>query len=835
MDVEPGQGLSGSEVERRREEYGENELPRKKGVSALKIALRQFTSPLVYALLAAGGISLFLQKWADALVILGALFINGVFGFFEEYKASRVLASLEKVVTVKAIALRGGHKKELRQEELVPGDILFLKAGDKVPADVRLLRTENLKISQALLTGEWKPVSKSPEKIALKTPVPERKNTAYMGTVCEKGRGQAVVTATGEETEMGKIARLVRETEEGKTPLQKKIKRFTTWAGAAIGIIGTLILVAGGLTGHGWLRMFEAAVAISVGGIPEALPIVVTLSLTLGMQRILKKKGLIRNLASVETLGSTNVLCVDKTKTLTRGEMRLDRVWGPDREKALKTAALVNTAFVENPEAQIENWKVRGSPTERGLVLGAGRRGFARERLMKTVNIRDRLEFTSARKLGGLALEEAEEQYFLVLGAPEKIASLAARVPDSYGEKLEELSRKGLRVLAAAWKKGGGKLRVENLKGLEVAGLLALEDPLRKDVEEAIETCRKAGVSFVMITGDYEATARAVASKLGLSLGPESLIEGEELDRLGEEEFEKRIGEVSVFARAEPRHKIKIVEAWQKKGKVVGMTGDGVNDAPALKKADIGVAVGSGTEVAKEASDLVLLNNSFSVLVETVRQGRIIFQNIRKSVSYILADAFTAVLLVSSALVGGLPLPVYPLQLFWNNIVEDTLPDLALAFEKGKKDIMERDPLSSKAPLFTEEMKVLVFGTGLIDEFFSFLLFLFLLKDLGPSFLPYIRTMVFGSICMDTAFVVFAYKSLKKNLWEINPFDNLVLLASSTLVFLALGAALYIPFLGNLLHTVPLNLSDWVVLVGMSLFNLFLVEITKWFFISRHR
>jgi len=843
LKVDLKKGLTQQEVENRRKKYGLNLIPEEKPFSRLKTFLDQFKSPLVYILVFAGIITLALGKWTDTVVIFLAVFINALFGFWQESKVSKVLKELKKVLKTKATVIREGQKKEIFQEEIVVGDIIFLKAGDRIPADARLISFEDFSVSEAVLTGEWMPSRKTTDPLPKDTALADRENMVYMGSLVETGEAKAVVVAVGISTEAGKIASLIKETKEEKTPLQKRLSRFAKIIGAVIGII-CIFIFFGGLARKGDpLEMFESSVAIAVGGIPESLPIVMTVVLTIGMERILRKKGLVRKLSSVETLGSTEIICFDKTRTLTQGKMELTEVVAKDEKLALKIAVLCNEAFIENPEDQIEEWIIRGSSTDKALLEGAFKKGFLKPELEKeSVQILE-VPFNSLDKYQLSLRKEGKNLFLYVNGAPERILE-KSKNKDKWEKELSNLTAQGLRVVGVGYKKLPLSLKEEfqkfptkikeEARDFEFVGLLALEDPLREDVVEAIKVCRKAGMRPILVTGDHKLTAKYVAQKIGLRAEKANIIESRELDKLSEDEFREKIEKIDIYARAEPRHKIRIVEAWQEKGKVVAMTGDGVNDAPALKKADIGLALGSGTEVAKESSDLILLNDSFSIIIKAIEEGRVIIDNLRKSISYILADSFTSIVLIGiSKVVFGWPLPILPVQILWNNFVEDTLPEISYAFEPKEKEIMEKKPTVFGKSLLTKEMKILIFGTGLIDEFITLFLFWYLWGRLGLS-LDYVRTMIFGAICMDTAFVVFCYKSLRKNLWKINLFSNKWLVFSSLMVFLTFSLAIYFPPLQQILHTVPLGIEGWLIIIGVGVLSMFLIEITKWYFISRH-
>lgn len=861
-------GLSEKEVKSRKGKFGKNLIEEKKPPAKLKIFLNQFKSPLIYILIFVGIAVLILEEYPQNLIessfVFVAIFINALFGSWQENKASQAFEKLKKILKTKTVVIRDGNKKEVFQEELIPGDIVILTAGDKVPADGRLIEAKDLKISEAVLTGEWLPAAKKTEILPKETPLADRDNMVYVGCLVEGGEGKAIITATGKETEMGKIALLLKETEEEKTPLQKRLAGFGKLIGAAIIFICLFIFIGGVLKKQNPIEMFETAAAIAVGGIPEALPVVMTLILVLGMERLAKRRGLVRKLTSVETLGSTSVILSDKTKTLTQGKMKADQVVvyegkfrinleekNPVFLLALKIAALANEAFIENPKEIPGKWKIGGRPTDKALLLAGAEAGILKTELEKKSLPIQKLPFDSSRKYQTSLHQENGKLFLYLSGAPERLLKISKKIQlkDSVGEigsqeleklnqELENLTQKGSRVIGVGYReielKDKEKKIEELLENTTFVGFITLKDPLRPGAKEAIQTCKKAGLIPVIITGDHRSTAKTIAQELGMEVEDENIIEGEDLDKISDKELEEKVRKIKIYARAEPRHKMRIVRAWQSLGEVVAMTGDGVNDAPAIKKADIGVALGSGTEVAKEASDLVLLNDSFEIIVKAIEQGRTILDNLRKAIAYILADSFTSVVLVGMSIIFGWPLPILWAQILWNNLVEDTLPNIAHAFEPKEKGVMERGPNPPQVPLLTEEMKVLIFGAGLIDEFLTLFLFWVLWAKFAFA-LDYVRTMVFGAICLDTAFVVFCYKNLRKNIWEIDLFDNKLLLLSSLVVFATFAVAIYLSPLQRLLHTVPLGIGSWLILIGVGIISMFLIEITKWYFIVRHK
>jgi Ca2+-transporting ATPase len=819
----------------------------------------------------AGIVTLILKDYTDALVIFGAVFLNTTVGFFQEQKTSKILSQLKKVVKIKAYVIRDGNEKEIDQKDLVPGDIIFLKPGDKVPADGRLIESLNLKINEAPLTGEWISAEKKPEILPAKTPLADRDNMVYMGCIVEDGRGKVVVTETGLKTEIGKIATLLRETKEEKTPYQKKIIHLSKIIGVLITFVCFGIFGFGIARGREALEMFVTAVAVAVAAIPEGLPVAITVILALGMQRILEKKGLVRKLLAAETLGSTSVIATDKTGTLTEAKMQVAGIYTSTEELlsdgqhynkkikkngieshilALKIATLCNEAFIENPEAPLEEWILRGRPTDKALLLAGIQAGLSKKELEKKEPKIGEIPFDPTYKyLATLHRLSSSQNILYLVGAPEIILKMSKFLDTNGKEELlteekirnlnrkcETLAEKGQRVVACAYKKiKNQKSKIKNLeeevKDLTFVGFIALHDPIRKEVKEAIRICQTAGMRPIIVTGDHKLTARAIATQLGLKVGEKNIIEGPELETLTDEDFKRRLKDIKIYARVEPRQKLRIIEAWQEKGEVVAMTGDGINDAPALKKADIGVALGSGTDVAKEASDLILLTDNFSIIVAAVEEGRVIIDNIKKTVTLFLSQCFSEIILVGASILWGLPLPIIAAQILWENLIEGSPQGIALAFEPKEKDVMEKKPEDPKTPLLTGEMKTIIFGFGVFTSIILFGLFLWLLKLNLP--LAEIRTIIFAALSIDTFFYAFSCKNLRKNIWQYNPFSNLYLIASILFSFFMLLIAVYLPPFQSLLRTVPLNLFDWLVLLVLGGINLILIEATKYYFIAR--
>ncbi len=834
LDTDENKGLDEKEVNKRRKKFGPNLLSEKKSSSKIKVFLEQFRSPLIYILLIAGIVTFLFGEGTDSIVILAAVFLNAIVGFVQENKASKTLEELRRVVKHEAEVLREGRLKIIDSSQLVPGDIIILNPGDKISADGRIIEEHNLKVNEMALTGEWLAASKGKEILKEETTLADRDNMVYMGTVIEDGKAKVVVTATGEKTEIGKIAEMVGETKEEETPYQKKLARFSKMVGILISLISFGVFIEGILTGQDFVEMFSTAVAIAVASIPEGLPVAMTVILSLGMRRILKKKGLVRKLSSAETLGSTSVICTDKTATLTEGKMKVVGAYGK-KKMAIKAGALTSEAFLENPSESKDKWIFRGRPTDQALLeAGINEIGLEKDKSFEKDKISES-SFNPINKYAAALYKEGDKKVLYVCGAPEKVIAICKLTKNKERElkkELEKFASQGLRVVASAYKETKIKKPIgEMTKKLDFAGLVLLKDPVRKEVKKAMSVCRKAGMRPIIVTGDHKLTAKAIAEELGFKMKEENILEGTKLDKMSDAELEKRLEKIQIYARVEPKHKMRIIEAWQEKGEVVAMTGDGINDAPALKKADIGVAIGSGTEVARETSDLILLNDSFSIIVAAVEEGRAILDNIRKVITYLLADAFTEIILISGSILAGLPLPVTAVQILWVNLANDGFPGLALAFESKEKDLMKQKPQGHNVPLLTQAMKTIIFIIGAVTDTILLIVF-FLLMDQGHD-LVYIRTMLFTMLAMATLLYVFSCKSLRRNIWNINIFSNKHLIMGFLFGVLMMVAAVYFHPFQVLLKTTALSFYDWVIILALSSVKLMSIEITKWYFIVK--
>ncbi len=863
-------GLTEQEAAIRLKRYGLNSLPQKKSFSRLGLIFNQIKSPLIFILFIAGIIVLFLGEYADGIVIFGVVFLNGIIGYLQEAKACAALDKLKQVLQLRAVVVRENQEKEVNQEKIAPGDIIYLRAGQKAPADCRIIESHDLKINESALTGEWMVASKSKKKMPRNASLADRDNMAYLGTIIESGWGKGVVVATGLNTEIGKIAEFVREVKEKRTPYQQKLLHFSKVLGLVILLICIFIFIEGMVAGGNLVEIFTISVAVAVASIPEGLPVAMTVVLALGMQRILKRKGLVRRLASAETLGSTSIILTDKTGTLTEAKMRVAGVYTAERELlgdkikksngndyhyrsdmlALKIGMLCNESFIENADDPMKEWVVRGRPTEKSLFLAALQAGLSKKGLEKQEPVLDRVLFDSSLGYAAsLRQGQKKDNFIYLVGAPEKILSFSSYF-DSDGKKKKldsgkikeleqkqaQLTEKGYRLVGVAYKKTkAGKIDFKNrseAKNFIFVGFFALHDPIRKKTARIMELVRQAGMKPIIVTGDHRLTAQAVAEKLGFRVKAENVIEGKDLAKLSEQEFRKKLGQIQIYARVEPSQKLRIVDAWQNRGEVVAMTGDGINDAPALKQADIGVAVESGTDVAKEVADLILLTNNFSIIEAAIEEGRVIIDNIRKIITYLLSSSFTEMILIGLSLAFGWPLPVIAVQILWVNLIEGGPIGMSLAFEKKEKDIMRRKPKAYSGSLLTKEMKTLIFIIGLCTDFLLLGLFFYLLKFSNYS-IEHIRTIIFVGLAIDSILYIFSCRSLRQNLWQYNFFSNPYVLLASFFGLAMIALAVYLPVLQSLLRTVPLSSGNWILLLGLGIINVGLIELTKYYFITR--
>ncbi|MCS7242592.1 calcium-translocating P-type ATPase, SERCA-type [Candidatus Caldatribacterium sp.] len=831
-------GLSQEEAERRLKEYGPNVLTAKKTKSVIAMFLEQFRDFLVLILLGAAAISLVLGETTDSLVIIAILVVNACLGVFQEYRAKKALEALKRMSVPECEVIRSGTPRRIRTEFLVPGDIVVLHEGDIVPADLRLVEVKALRIDEASLTGESVPVEKDTVVLPEETPLPERVNMAFAGTVVTYGRGKGIVVATGMDREIGRIASLLEEEEETVTPLQRRLAGLGKLLGLLTIGICALVFLVGFVRGEPLFEMFMTAVSLAVAAIPEGLPAVVTVVLALGVFRMSKHNAIVRKLPAVETLGCTTYICTDKTGTLTENRMVVRKAWtfGDNMERLLAIATLCNDAFLGEGENERS-----GDPTEVALLTYAKSQGFPWQEWRTMYPRYDEIPFDSGRKRMS-TLHVIDGQYVLFTkGAPEillercsfyeaqgQILPLGEKEREQIRQAQETMASEALRVLAFAFRMlPSARLSAEAEQDLIFVGLLGMIDPPRKEVYGALAEAKRAGIETVMITGDSALTAEAIAKELGMLEPGDEILTGQELERLPHEELRKRIRRVRVFARVWPEQKLRIVEALQESGEVVAMTGDGVNDAPALKKADIGVAMGiTGTDVAKEVADMVLADDNFATIVRAVKEGRVIFDNIRKFVVYLLSCNLGEIGAVFVPILLGLARPLAPVQILLVNLVTDGLPALALGVEAPEPDLMLRRPRHPKEGIITPfYMRTILFG-ALFITLAVVLAFVFGMRLWG---LHAARTIAFVTLGLGELWRAYSFRSERLNAWRVDPRTNLFLLEACGISLVVILASVVVPVLRNIFDTHLLTFTQWMFALGFSLFSFIAFEVRKFF------
>ncbi|KKG89778.1 calcium-transporting P-type ATPase, PMR1-type [Methanosarcina mazei] len=866
-------GLSSGEAENRLEKYRKNELKEEEKTSAVKLFLSQFKSFLILILIVAALFSAFLGELVDALVILFTVFLAGVLGFVQEYRAEESIKLLKSLTSPEALVVRDGKEVKVPSSLLVPGDILILQAGDRIPADARLLEAQSLKIDESSLTGESVPVEKSIKILLPETPQPDRKNMAYTGTSVTYGRGKAVITATGMSTAFGKLAGLLGEIERERTPLQEKLDQFGRWLGAATLIVVAFVAVLGIFKGFDPFEMFLWGVALAVAAIPEALPAVVTVGLALGVRRMVKRHALVRKLPSVETLGSTNIICTDKTGTLTQNKMTVEKVYvngtmlsvtgngyepvgdffkegQPVSEdihlhKLLVTGALCNDAGLVEEEGIGD---IIGDPTEGALVVAAAKKGIWRPDLELGHRRIGEVPFSSERKMMTTLNTSEEGVYAYSKGAPEVILDCCTKIflggqekeltPEIRKEILNtvnEMANQTLRVMGFAYRQVPENIVPEEAeKDMVFAGLMGMRDPPREEVKVAIATCTDAGIRTVMITGDHKTTAFAIAREIGIYREGDLVLKGTELDALGDKEFEDMVEKVSVYARVYPEHKLKVVNALKKKGYIVAMTGDGVNDAPALKAADMGIAMGiTGTEVSKEASSMILTDDNFASIVSAVEEGRNILKNIKNFIAYGLTCHIGVVLIVLVGVLAWQILPVIAVQILWINLITDGLPPMALSLEAPDRGLMKQKPRKSTEGLVSRRMLIASLGLGALIAVQSLGVLSWALEEGMP--LPKIQTLIFTLVVISLMFNAFNWRSDRLSVFSLGIFTNWPLIYAILSTVLLQLAAIYVPVLQTAFRTVPLSLSDWGMIIPLASTTLIVMEVAKYLERRAHR
>ncbi len=873
-----GKGLSGREAERRYRSFGPNAISRRKKVSPIGVLFKQFSDFMVIILLACTAASVFMGEMTESLTIIAIVVINALLGFIQEYRSERSMEALRSLAAPTARVIRDGRQLNIPAEFVVPGDLIVLEAGDRVPADAVLVESKSLQVDESLLTGESIAVEKSslpPGKAGIAKQA-DRANMVYMGTLVTSGKGMALVTATGMKTEMGEIADMIQNIGEEETPLQKRLDHLGRFIVYGCLAICAVVSVTGVLRGEPVFSMLLAGISLAVAAVPEGLPAVVTIALALGVQRMYKRNALVRKLPAVETLGCATVICSDKTGTLTENKMTVIKIYTPDgttvdvegsgnsmkgaflcqgreidplKDKSLRlileAGILCNNAKITairrnggafkkflGRQAKAGAVEISGDPTEGALLVAGLKAGLTAEELGGAYYRVDELPFDSDRKCMSVVCSNPQGELFVFSkGAPDVIVEKCRMAYTSRGvvpldgafkarimKANDSMGEKALRVLAVAFKRHAGRdCRKESVEeGLVFLGLVGMIDPPRKEAVEAVKRCKMAGIKPIMVTGDHRLTATAIGRKLGIYSPGQKVVTGAQLEEMTDSQLEREINSISVYARVLPRHKLRIVRALKKTGHIVAMTGDGVNDAPAVKEADIGISMGmTGTDVTKEASSMILLDDNFATIVTAVEEGRVIYSNIRKFIRYLLSCNLGEVVTMFLAMLLGLPLPLFPIQILWVNLVTDGLPAIALGFDPPEEDVMTMPPRGTNEHIFSRGLSRLILVRGALIGFSTLAVLASVLYFTGSTDLA--RTSAFMTLVLTQLIHVFECKSERRSILEVPLFNNMGLVMAA-LVSLAMElAVIYIPFLRSIFKTVPLTSNEWLLIAGFSL------------------
>ncbi|KPV58643.1 ATPase [Paenibacillus sp. A3] len=883
--TEPSKGLTMEESEKRLAAHGKNELAEGQGVSPVTLFLNQFKDFMVLVLAGATLVSGLLGEYLDAVAIIAIIIMNGILGFVQEFRAERSLRALKELSAPNAKVLREGRVELIPARWLVPGDIVVLESGDRVPADVRFIETNGLYAEESALTGESVPVAKHTAPLEGEDiPLGDQRNVGFMGTMLTRGTAKGVVVRTGMATEMGKIADLIQNTDATETPLQHRLEQLGKILIVVALALTVMVVVAGILHGQEPYGMFLAGVSLAVAAIPEGLPAIVTIALALGVQRMIQRKAIVRKLPSVETLGCASVICSDKTGTLTQNKMAVTHLWtggellevtgngyDPRGEilkqgqhvdvrknqmlrRLLQVSVLCNNAELWEERAESKKtqpddepegvWSIKGDPTEGALVVLGAKAGVTQQSLGGLYRRVLEFPFDSERKRMSVIVEHQGGRMVCTKGAPDVLVQQCAYVlwddkiipfTPTLKQKVmaanEGMAKNALRVLGLAYRDLKPTERSEEETAVEsqlvFVGLTGMIDPPRKEAREAIFKCRKAGIKTVMITGDHQTTAEAIARQIGILPQDGLALNGQQLSAMSDDDLDKRIGEVYVYARVSPEHKLRIVKSLQRQGHVVAMTGDGVNDAPAIKAADIGIAMGiSGTDVSKEASALVLSDDNFATIVSAIEEGRGIYENIRKFIRYLLASNVGEILTMFLAMLAGLPLPLVPIQILWVNLVTDGLPAMALGVDQAEKDLMQQKPRLAKENIFARRLGWKIISRGILIGLCTLAAFYITLKlgGDGSGALIKAQTVAFVTLVMAQLIHVFDCRS-SRSIFHRNPLQNKWLVMAVVSSLLLMLPVLYVEQFQPIFKTVPLGVADWVLVLVFASIPTFLMGI----------
>lgn len=834
LDTSLSEGLSTQEAASRLSAYGRNALKSSEGPGKLRTFLNQLKSPLIFILIAAGIVTLLLSHYRDAVFIFIAVAVNSALGFWQENKAEQALAELKTYIKQRGRVIRDGKEREIDAEEMVPGDIVRLAQGDRVPADARVIFLSDFQVEESILTGESLPVEKSTNRVSEAASIADQSSMIFAGTLVTQGICTAIVCRTSSRTELGKIASLIASSRDEKTPLQKAIATFSLYLSLVLALLTLGVFIVGVSSGTPLLEMFLTSVAIAVSAIPEGLPIAMTVILAIGVERMAKRKGVVRKLVAAEALGSTSLILTDKTGTLTMAKMRLSEIipYGLSADDLLARALLNADVLVENPEDDPESWRMNGRIMETALIRSAALRGLPPEKLFGKSQILHMMPFNAAQKFSASLVAESDKYMIVVVGAPDILiahSSLSVAKKQEMLNQINDLALSGERVLGVATQDVRNVKNFSFAKDFELAhlsfdGLITFRDPVRPGVRHAIERIRRAGIRTIIMTGDHRGTALAIAKELGMAAGEKDVLDAVEIASLSDEELRERLSSIAVISRVTPLDKLRIVEAFQRSGEIVAMTGDGVNDAPSIKQADVGVAMGSGTEVSRTVADLVLLDDNFETIVAAIEEGRQILGNLRKVLVYLLSNVADGLILIGGSLAAGVPLPLNALQILWVNFFSDSFPAVAFAFEKDP-DALSHKPSGKKIVLFNPLMKFLIVVIGISTSALLFILYVILLR-LGYD-LALVQTFIFAAFGTYTLLLALSVRSLEKSIFSYPLFSNRYLTSGILAGLVLMVAAVYLPIFQELFGTVSLPIH-WVVgvlLVGAL--NIVLIELAK--------